>query len=421
MREPAAKPPTESPVGPEESPGVAADTGVDAEQRRTCLWLAEVASVRPGVVQRLCTRFDGLSGAIAQPRERLAEELRRGARCAGTQASTGVQEDEDPAEAAAYQALLAGAAKGPRGHGPGVCVAYVDVEYPERLRRLYDPPPALCVQGAGLPESLRGLATGPVVGVVGARGPSAYGREMAAAIATDLARAGVVVVSGLAMGIDAVAQQAALRAARHAGPATVGVLGCGVDVVYPRCNARLFAGVLARGLLLSEFVWGLHARAWRFPARNRVIAGLCDALVVVEGAERSGALITAGFMNDLNGNVLAVPGEAGRRLSAGPHKILRDHGYLCESAADVFALLHMQPVACAAATPVAVPGAGADAQQVLALLDSGERTADEFAAVAQVPVSAAAGLLSRLELEGLVQMSAGGRYRLVRGRRPRRT
>jgi len=144
--------------------------------------------------------------------------------------------------------------------------------YPERLRRLYDPPPALYVHGAGVPESLHALNAGPVVGVVGARGPSAYGREMATSIATDLARAGVVVVSGLAMGIDAVAQQAALRAARHGRPATVGVLGCGVDVVYPRCNARLFAGVLARGLLLSEFVWGLRARAWRFPARNRVIA-----------------------------------------------------------------------------------------------------------------------------------------------------
>jgi DNA processing protein len=370
--------------------------------------------VRPGVVQRLCKRFDGMPAVIEQPRERLAEELQRRSR----RGRAAEEDDEDRVEAAAYQALLAGAAHGPRGCGSGTVVAYVDAAYPERLRRLYDPPPALYVHGAGLPGSLRELTEGPVVAVVGTRGPSAYGREMAAAIATDLARAGVVVVSGLAMGIDAVAQRAALRAARHARPATVGVLGCGVDVIYPRCNERLFAGVLARGLLLSEFVWGLHARSWRFPARNRVIAGLSDAVVVVEGAERSGALITADFMNTLNGNVLAVPGEAGRRLSAGPHKILREHAHLCESAADVFALLEMCPADRSAASPVPVPGVGAVARQTLGLLDSGERTPDELAAAVGLPVSAAASLLSHLELEGLVQMSAGGRYRLVRGRTP---
>jgi DNA processing protein len=264
---------------------------------------------------------------------------------------------------------------------------------------------------------LLGLLTGPVVGVVGARGPSAYGREMATAIATDLARAGVVVVSGLAMGIDAVAQQAALRAARHARSATVGILGCGVDVVYPQCNARLFAGVLARGLLVSEFVWGLRPRAWRFPARNRIIAGLCDALVVVEGSEHSGALITADFMNELNGNVLAVPGEAGRRLFAGPHKILREYGHLCESAADVLGMLQLGSAIQPAVGTAYAPGIGADAQRALALLDSGERTPDEIAAAAGVSVSTAAGLLSRLEVEGFVQMAVGGRYRLVRGRR----
>jgi DNA processing protein len=379
--------------------------------------------VRPGIVQKLCTRFDDMTGVVRQPRERLAEELQRGARQPHERGPSGggEEDEEDRAEAATYKALLAGAARGPRGHGPGVSIAYVDAAYPERLRHLYDPPPALYVCGAGLPDSLLDLAVGPVVGVVGARGPSAYGREMAVAIATDLARAGVVVVSGLAMGIDAVAQQAAVRAARHARAATVGVLGCGVDVVYPRCNARLFAAVLARGLLVSEFVWGLRARAWRFPARNRIIAGLCDALVVVEGSERSGALITADFMNELNGNVLAVPGEAGRRLSAGPHKILREYGHLCESAADVLGMLHMRPAADPSERPVHVPGVGAEAQRALALLDAGERTPDEIAAAAGAPVSAAAGLLSRLELEGLVQMSAGGRYRLVRGHPTRRS
>ena len=411
-----ACPERDSPVG------IAAGTGADPEEQRTCLWLAELASVRPGVVQRLCTRFDGMSEVIRQPRERLAEELQRGTRRTREHASSagGEGDEEARAEAAAYQTLLAGAAQGPRGHGPGISIAYVDAAYPERLRHLFDPPPALYVHGAGLSQSLLGLVAGPVVGVVGARGPSAYGCEMATAIATDLARAGVVVVSGLAMGIDAVAQRAAVQAARHTRPATVGVLGCGVDVVYPRCNARLFAAVLACGLLVSEFVWGLRPRAWRFPARNRIIAGLCDALVVVEGSERSGALITADFMNELNGNVLAVPGEAGRRLSAGPHKILREYGHLCESAADVLGMLHLGTAVESPGGTVYAPGIGADAQRALALLDAGERTADDIAAADGVSVSVAAGLLSRLEVEGFVQMSAGGRYRLVRGRPARR-
>ena len=135
------------------------------------------------------------------------------------------------------------------------------------------------------------MARRPVVAVVGARRPSPYGLEIATGIAADLARLGAVIVSGMALGIDAAAQAEALRvAAGSEAPATVGVLGCGADVVYPRANAGLFTAVERRGLLLSEFWWGVPARAWRFPARNRVIAGISDAVVIVEGSERSGSL-----------------------------------------------------------------------------------------------------------------------------------
>lgn len=282
------------------------------------------------------------------------------------------------------------------------------------------PPPALFIAGQGGPASLAALAAVPVVGVVGTRKPSPYGGEMAAAIGADLAKAGVVVVSGLAMGIDAIAQEAALGSAGAHMVATVGVLGCGADVVYPRCNDHLFAAVRRRGLLVSEFVWGLPARGWRFPARNRVIAGLCDALVVVEGSENSGALITADFMTELNGNVLAVPGEAGRRLSAGPHKLLRTCAALCESAADVLAELGL-------AAPAVPPPAGpwADGRELpagvallLAALDAGELGANELAAAAGESAAAASSLLAWLEVEGLVRPCPGGRFRLIRGRTP---
>ncbi len=113
------------------------------------------------------------------------------------------------------------------------------------------------------------------------------------------------------------------------------VLGCGADVVYPRRNARLYARVAGSGLIVSEFTWGVPARAWRFPARNRIMAALGRAVVLVEGAERSGARITAGFGADLGRDVLCVPGEAGRRLSEAPNRLLRDGARVCEGADDV--------------------------------------------------------------------------------------
>ena len=129
----------------------------------------------------------------------------------------------------------------------------------------------------------------PLVAVVGTRRPSPYGLDMARGIAGGLARAGLIVVSGMALGVDAAAQKAAVDAGVALDPVTVAVLGCGADVVYPRSNANLYARIVRSGLVVSEFAWGLPARAWRFPARNRVMAALGRAVVLVEGAERSGA------------------------------------------------------------------------------------------------------------------------------------
>ncbi len=223
---------------------------------------------------------------------------------------------------------------------PGdLVVAWTDALYPDQLRDLGDPPLCLFVRGgadaATARARLSAIVDAPLVSVVGTRAPSPYGEEMARTIAADLASAGVVVVSGLAMGIDAIAQTAAVEAAAPPSPATVAVLGCGADVVYPRRNARLYAGVAREGLIVSEFTWGVPARGWRFPARNRVMAALGRAVVLVEGAERSGARITAEFGAELGRDVLCVPGEAGRRLSEAPNRLLRDGARICESAADV--------------------------------------------------------------------------------------
>ena len=159
----------------------------------------------------------------------------------------------------------------------------------------------------------------PAVAIVGARACSAYGRQIAAQLARELAAAGLVVVSGLARGVDAEAHRGALEA----GGITVAVLGCGIDRDYPAANRELARQVAASGLVVSEYAPGVEPAPWRFPARNRIVAGLCSASVVVEARERSGALITADFALEEGREVFAVPGEITSALSAGSNALLR--------------------------------------------------------------------------------------------------
>ena len=306
-------------------------------------------------------------------------------------------------------------------------VAWCDPLYPPALRQLADPPLCLFVRhdcpDEELTHRLQALCVHPVVAVVGTRAPSIYGEEMAARLGRDLTSRGVLVISGLAMGIDATAQSAAVDAAlKLRVPTTVGVLGCGADVVYPRVNRKLFDAVRRTGLLISEFAWGVPARAWRFPARNRVMAGLARAVVVVEGADRSGARLTADFALDLGRDVLAVPGEAGRRLTAAPHALLRQGAALCESADDVLAAitpLGMEPPAAMSPNEGRLShpqqefdnGSGV-VTSVLTALRAGPMSADQVSRRCAIPVHTAGAALSELEVEGLVYPVDGGVYRL---------
>ncbi len=193
-------------------------------------------------------------------------------------------------------------------------VTLADPEYPERLGAVPDPPPALFVDGE-LPAS-----SYPGVALVGSRKASVSGLDAARSLGRALGERGAYVVSGLALGVDAAAHEGALEAG---GPA-VGVLGCGIDVVYPRSNRRLFERVRENGAVVSEYHLGEAPLAWRFPARNRIIAGLCDTVVVVEAAEKSGALITARHALDAGGDVWAVPGPPGLPECRGSNKLIAD-------------------------------------------------------------------------------------------------
>ena len=188
----------------------------------------------------------------------------------------------------------------------------VDEAYPNQLRSIPDPPPALFVNGA-IPETVS-------VALVGSRKASATGIETARALGLALSERGVCVVSGLALGVDAAAHEGAVAA----GGVTVGVLGCGIDIIYPRRNRGLFESVRRHGALISEYYLGEAPLAWRFPARNRIIAGLAGTVVVVEAPEQSGALITARHALDAGRDVWAVPGPPGVRECRGSNGLLAD-------------------------------------------------------------------------------------------------
>ncbi|WP_242341298.1 MULTISPECIES: DNA-processing protein DprA [Anaeromyxobacter] len=267
--------------------------------------------------------------------------------------------------------------------------------YPDRLAQTPDRPAELRLRGA--------LADLRRVAVVGSRHPDAYGEEMARLLAAGLARAGVSVVSGGALGIDAIAHRAALDAAGH----TVAVLGTGVDVLYPASNRPLLQRVLAEGgAILSELPDGTPGFAGNFPRRNRIVSGLSEAVVVVQAGEKSGALITADWARTHGVPVFAVPGDAREPLSAGPIALLRRGAKVAASAEDVLGALGI-PAAPVAERQLALPALAAPESALLAALARRPRHADEIARQAGLaPGPALAGLLT-LELEGLCEQRPG--------------
>src|SRR5271155_3206967 len=199
-------------------------------------------------------------------------------------------------------------------------------EYPARLREIYDPPPLLYVLGK------IELISRHLISIVGARRPTPYGNQIAERLAKDLAERGLVISSGLARGIDASAHKGALSTATGA---TIGVLGCGIDVVYPKENKKIFAEMEQRGAIISEFPIGTFPAPQNFPIRNRIIAGMALGVVVVEGAQYSGSLITARLAMEFGREVYGVPGNATQPSSFGPNQLIKQGAKLVTSWEDV--------------------------------------------------------------------------------------
>ena len=283
--------------------------------------------------------------------------------------------------------------------------------YPQLLAQLHDPPARLWLRGA--PADVLARAA---VAVVGARTCSAYGAQVTRALARELAAAGLVIVSGLARGIDGEAHRGAL----DAGGVTVAVLGCGIDRDYPARHAELARRLVeAGGLVVSEYEPGVEPAPWRFPARNRIIAGLALATVVVEARERSGALITADFALELGREVFAVPGEITSSLAAGTNRLIRQGAAPLLEVEDVLEALGLARVPSSGAA--AVKSLGEAAMRVLEIVAAEPREPDQIVRVTGLDAATVAGALVELELAGAA-VEADGAYRsALRDRAPPRT
>ncbi|HLI61308.1 MAG TPA: DNA-processing protein DprA [Solirubrobacteraceae bacterium] len=357
-----------------------------------------------GECARRAWLLERLSGHLDPVRERVAELLELDDRAliqavGGARHSiiAGEFEARDPEEA-----LEELRARLLRAELEAVCRC--EARYPAALRDLPAPPAVLHVLG-GL-DRLGALLEEPPVALVGARRPSGYGLEATRMLAAGLARAGLPVVSGMALGIDAAAHRAALDAAG----ATIAVLPGGADVVYPGRHRRLHTRIRESGVAVSELGPGVAPRRWMFTARNRIIAALADLTVLVQGRERSGALVTAGCAARLGRRLGAVPGPATAPLSAAPHRLLRDGASLIATVQDALDALYGIGV-------VAAPRRRAARLEppLAALLEAIAEGETEGSACARAGLGLEAGLaaLARLELDGLVRRGPGGRYVMV--------
>lgn len=282
-------------------------------------------------------------------------------------------------------------------------VTWSSPDYPERLRHIYHAPPVLYLRG-----ELK-QADEWAVAVVGTRKASAYGREAARHVASELARAGVTVVSGLARGIDSVAHRAALEA----GGRTVAVLGNGVDVAYPAENRRLMQHIVERGAVVSEYSLGTPPDAGNFPPRNRVISGLSLGVVVVEASERSGALITADYAAEQGREVFAVPGNMFNRNSIGCNRLIQQGAKLVLSIEDVLEELNLTMVAQQLELQAVVPENETESL-LLSYLSREPTHVDQIVRQSELSASEVSSTLTLMELKGMVRQVGGMNYIVAR-------
>lgn len=358
-------------------------------------WLA--LSLTPGLGIRswnkLLAVFDGPQQVLETDQSRIRKLV------PGVRANIIAGINKDVLRAAAEKELE-------RAAGSGIEIITREQEaYPEFLRNIDDQPILLYVKGNA------SLLQSACIGVVGARAASVYGQRIAADLAKRLCQRGLTVVSGLALGIDTAAHKGALQASG----ATLAVLGCGLDVVYPRQNRSLYEEIACRGALVSEYRLGALPEAFRFPARNRIISGLSLGVVVVEAARKSGSLITADYALEQGREVFAVPGRIDSCKSEGTHRLLQAGAKLVHTVDDILEEFSFPVGVHNASSPSCQPdGENAalteEEKGLFAYLDVYPQTIDEITRQSRMTVQKVSELLLMLELKGLVESLPGNQY-----------
>lgn len=275
-----------------------------------------------------------------------------------------------------------------------------DDDYPALLREVPAPPPILYYRGQLIETDSTAVA------IVGTRRMSRYGQDMARSIAYDLAKAGVTIVSGLALGIDGIAHRAALEA----GGRTLAVLGSGIDVIYPGRHRDLANKISMQGAVISDYPRGTQPDRYNFPPRNRIISGLSRGVVVIEAPERSGALITVDFAAEQGRDAFAVPGPVHATASAGCLRILREGATLVRSAEDILEDLHIRPTDYESSDVAENTSLSDDERRLLSVLTSVPQHIDDIAAQLGKGISEVSGEIMMLELQGAVRNEGSGYY-----------
>lgn len=291
----------------------------------------------------------------------------------------------------------------------GECIPYSDDYYPELLRQISDPPPVLYLRGE------KKLLRSSCIAIVGSRASTSYGNRTAFGLARKLGAAGITIVSGLALGIDAESHRGALAA----GGATIGVLGCGIDVIYPRQHGKLFKELAEKGLIVSEYPLGTPPEGFRFPARNRIIAGLSKGVVVVEAARKSGSLITAQLALDEGREVYGVPGQVDSFKSGGVHWLLQQGAKLVQSEDDI-----LEDLCLTNSLTLTADQPGDDdtflalepaARKLLEIIEVYPQARETILLKAGLSVPEFSELLLLLELDGFVEILPGDEVCKVKG------
>jgi DNA processing protein len=276
-------------------------------------------------------------------------------------------------------------------------ITILDDDYPEVLKRIYDPPSFLLLKGNFVPADDNAIA------LVGSRVCTAYGKQITEQLARGLVESGLTVVSGLARGIDSAAHRGALQA----GGRTIAVLGCGLDIIYPPENEALYDEIASSGAVVSEFPFGLRPEKFNFPTRNRIISGLSKGVVVIEAGKMSGALLTVQHAIDQNREVFAVPGNINSAASAGTNELLKQGAIPVTSLADVLLALGYHPNRKAEPKARVIPELPGEVQTIYNSLSNQPQQIDSISQQLGKPVAEVLSALFSLEMAGLVRQMPG--------------